>query len=297
VALYESITAENKGFLREDAFLAIILITDEDDCSAETNSNLFTDDAAYPMTTASFRCSQTGHLCKNAPPPLIAFDEPLENCTVNPNPRTIKIPDIVESIRKLKPRPDQQILVSGIFGWPNNATGARYRYVNTQQGTDVAPICQSAGGDAAVGLRMKAFVDSFGASGSFFSICQDDFSPAMKTIGEKLAAKLGNTCIAAPVVDTSPAGGIQADCQVIDRVPTPGAPGGVKDVALAPCSANGGQAPCWELAENRECTLSGYRMDVKRTTMAAPGTQQAIKCLTCAQRPNGVMSDTRCKIP
>src|SRR5205814_5432817 len=39
VALYETVTKENAGFLRKDAFLAIILITDEDDCSAETTSD------------------------------------------------------------------------------------------------------------------------------------------------------------------------------------------------------------------------------------------------------------------
>jgi len=289
VALYESITKENMGFLRPDAFLAIILITDEDDCSAETTTNLFVDDAAFPMTTASFRCSNTGHLCDGRTPPIGAFDAPLENCSINDSGRTIKIAEIVESIRALKKRPDQQILVSGIFGWPNNPTGARYRYVNTQQGVDVAPICQSAGGDAAVGLRMKAFVESFGASGSFFSICQDDFSPAMKQIGEKLAAKLGNPCISAPVVDTKPDPGVQPDCQVIDKVPAMVA-GGFKDEALPPCSSGrkSSSGACWSLAADNGCGESGFKIDVDRGgQLATPGTQQAIKCLTCARAGDG----------
>jgi len=95
----------------------------------------------------------------------------------------------VSIIRALKKDP-RKILVSGIFGWPNNPTGARYRYINTPQGVDVAPICQSMGGDAAAGLRLKSFVESFGGSGSFFSICQDDFAPALKQLGEVLATRL-----------------------------------------------------------------------------------------------------------
>jgi hypothetical protein len=46
------------------------------------------------------------------------------------------------------------------------------------------PICRSANGSAAVGLRMKQFVDAFGLAGKIISICQDDFSDAMAQVGE-----------------------------------------------------------------------------------------------------------------
>jgi hypothetical protein len=190
VALYESITRENAGFLREDARLLIVIISDEDDCSAETTSDLFTDDMSFPMTTGSFRCAQVGHLCEGKAPPIAPFAAPLESCQANPAGRLIKVNEMVDSIRALKKRPDQQIFVSGIFGWPGNATGAVYRYAPTAQGiVDVAPICQSAGGDAFAGLRLKTFVESFGANGSFFSICQNDFAPALKRVGEVLAGR------------------------------------------------------------------------------------------------------------
>jgi hypothetical protein len=189
VALYEQITPENRGFLRDDALLAIVLITDEDDCSAEVNTDLFVDDASFPMTTASFRCSQVGHLCNGQSPPIGVFDAPLESCRDNPAGRLIKVTDMVDSIRALKRNPAEQILVAGIFGWPQNPLGARYRYVQTNQGIDVAPICQSANGEAAVGLRLKTFVESFGALGSFYSICDGDFSPALRQIGQAVATR------------------------------------------------------------------------------------------------------------
>ena len=296
VGLYEMVTPQNAGFLRQDAYLAIILITDEDDCSAPTDSDLFVSDKDFPMTSASFRCSQVGHLCSGKSPPVGVFDDALENCMPNPGGKLIKVSEIVDSIRALKMRPDQQILVSGIFGWPpgpNGAMGARYRYVQSGMGIDVAPICQSTNGEAAVGLRLKQFVESFGASGSFFSICDGDFSPAMKQIGEKLAAKLSSTCVTAPLVDTNGGkAGLQPDCQVIDRVP---AKGGFNDEPLPPCSS-GKRSPsgaCWQMDVDTGCAESHYKVNVDRGgKMAVPGTQQAVKCLTCT-KPDPL----RCPIP
>ena len=286
VALYDSVTKENTGFLRENAFLAIILITDEDDCSADINTNLFTDDATFAGTAASFRCAQVGHLCNGMVPPISGtFTANLSDCEPNEMGRLIKVEDVVTSIRAVKPRPDQQIIVSGIFGWPNTLAGAQYRYYKNPNDIDYAPICESANGQATAALRMKKFVDAFGSNGSFFPICQDDFRPAMKQIGEKLAAKLGNPCISAPLVDTKPETGIQADCQVIDQVPSGSS---FTYTALPRCDL--GNPPCWRLAADATCGESGYKIDVDRAgVLAKPGTQQAIKCLTCANP-----TDPRC---
>jgi hypothetical protein len=188
VALYEAVTPENKGFLRDNALLAIVLITDEDDCSADVSTSLFVDDASFPGTAASFRCAQVGHLCGGKQPPIAVFDAPLETCTTNDAGRLIKVSEVVDSIRALKPRPTEQIVVSGIFGWPTNSVGARYRYIQTPSGLDYDSICTSTAGEATAALRMKKFVESFGNAGAFFSICQDDFSPAMQQIGARLAA-------------------------------------------------------------------------------------------------------------
>jgi len=190
LALDEGVTVQNQGFLRADAVLAIIMLTDEDDCSADPQSDLFTDDATFANTTASFRCAQVGHLCDGKSPPIAPFDVPLESCQANPGGRLIKVSDVVAAVRGHKAQPDQQILVAGLIGWPTNPVGARYRYVTTNQGVDVGPICQSAlTGEASVGLRLKAFVESFGAAGSFSSICEEDYAPALRRIGQALAVR------------------------------------------------------------------------------------------------------------
>jgi hypothetical protein len=286
VALYDSITPENKGFLRDEAFLAVILLTDEDDCSAPTDTKLFTDDASFPGTAASFRCAQVGHLCEGKSPPVMTFQAPLDSCTPNPGGPLIKVQDVVDSIKALKKRPDDQIIVSGIYGWPDNPGNAKYEYIKPQDGSglDYATECQTSYGDGATpGLRIKQFVESFGSQGATYSICADDFSPAMAQIGMKLAAKLQNPCITAPLVDTKPAPGLQPDCQVIDKIPN-ATGGGYKEELLPICTSGKRSASgaCWSLSMDGSCDASGFKIAVDRGTKSAvPGTQQAIKCLTC----------------
>jgi hypothetical protein len=290
LALYENLTAENKGFLRTEAYLGIILLTDEDDCSAPPDTTLFTDDQLYPGTTASFRCAEVGHLCGGAFPPVGMFQAPLASCHPAPGGKLIGVQEIVNSVRALKPRPDQQIIVAAITGVSDNDATAPYRYgyaMGNAKELDYLPICSGRNGEARAALRIKEFVESFGQNGSLHSICADDFSPAMQQIGERLAAKLATPCITAPIVDTRPDPGVQADCQVIDRIPRDK---GFEDVLLPACGG-GNPVPCWRLTPDSSCAESGFKMTVDRGGQLAPlGAQQAITCLTCA-RPD----DPRCR--
>jgi hypothetical protein len=83
----------------------------------------------------------------------------------------------------------QSVSVSVIGGWPADVNSASYAigYDSTSDTPDLLtslPICESANGKAVVELRMKQFVDAFGAAGKILSICQDDFSDAMAQIGQ-----------------------------------------------------------------------------------------------------------------
>ena len=193
VALYESITPENLGFLRPDAVLVVVLLSDEDDCSAELNSDLFAED--IPGTTASFRCARFGHVCGGQMPPQAPFSAPLSQChPADAGGRLIKVSDFVDSVKALKSHPDDDILVAGLFGW-SDQPGAEYRYATPAgvpaQTLEYQPICSSVNGSATAALRLKRFVEGFGANGTFRSICDDDFRPAMKHIGEALRRRLG----------------------------------------------------------------------------------------------------------
>jgi hypothetical protein len=113
-----------------------------------------------------------------------------------------------------------KILVAGIFGWPRKGTASStYKIDQTPnpnsadtahpQIWDYWPVCydpnhlpKSSGFDADAwgfgaqgGLRLSAFVDEFGPNGQKYSICEPDFTDAMKGIGDALAKKMQNLCV------------------------------------------------------------------------------------------------------
>jgi hypothetical protein len=286
-ALYDSVTPENNGFLRPDAYLGIIILSDEDDCSADIDSDLFSDDASFEGTGASFRCAQAGHLCDGKSPPVATFATSLAGCTSNENGRLLKVAEIVTSIRALKPRPDDQIIVAAITGWTEDWPRSAYRYDRFGNvDVDYLPLCMGVNGIATPAVRIKQFVEAFGANGSMHSICADDFSLAMHTIGEKLALVVKNPCIDVPLADTSSDNGLQPDCAVIDHIPEND---GFVDQAIRPCFA--GAPPCWKLNPAPSCPASGFQIEVDRgDSPPPPGTQQVIRCLTCS-----TPDDPRCK--
>jgi hypothetical protein len=61
----------NAGFLRPDAELAIVLLSNEDDCSAPANTTLYSLNGGPQSQTnrlgpiANYRCNRYGHLCKD----------------------------------------------------------------------------------------------------------------------------------------------------------------------------------------------------------------------------------------
>jgi hypothetical protein len=63
--------AANTGFLRQDAELAIFLLTNEDDCSAPDDTKLYSlngygQNLADPLgPIGNYRCNQFGHLCRD----------------------------------------------------------------------------------------------------------------------------------------------------------------------------------------------------------------------------------------
>src|SRR6185295_3308938 len=114
--------AENAGFLRDDAFLAVVLITNEDDCSAPINS-VFFDPSSRLVTDplgplASFRCNQYGHVCrlngKDVHPSAQTVGE-LTDCRSAEDGKLTKVAEFVGALRKLKSDP-ARIFLAAIAG-------------------------------------------------------------------------------------------------------------------------------------------------------------------------------------
>jgi hypothetical protein len=253
----------NVGFLRENAYLAIVLVTDEDDCSADPNNaandNIFTDNPRDPNTnapteTSSLRCAARGHVCNGSPIPNYTpaagytgtgFSARLADCAAKDQSLPgdngllplIAVQDMITSVTQTKSRPMEQILVSGIIGWPANddPTSAQYQIgkdstavMGQESLWDYLPVCalpsvMSADGNtykAYSGLRLKKFIDAFGEHGQHFSICNSDFTGAMTQIGTAIGQTMTADCFPYPLMDGDPnTPGIQPECQAAERVP------------------------------------------------------------------------------
>jgi hypothetical protein len=177
--------SDNAGFLRSDANLAVVYITDEDDCSAPADSTMF--GTLSSGQDGSLRCSLAGHVCGGKAVPASVFSTSLANCSAAPDGggKLIPVKTFVDEMKQLH---TQSVSVSVIGGWPADAASASYAlgYDLTSTYPELLtslPICESANGKAVVELRMKQFVDAFGSAGKILSICQDDFSDAMAQIG------------------------------------------------------------------------------------------------------------------
>jgi hypothetical protein len=277
--------SENGPFLREKAYLQIVIITDEDDCSAPSDSALF--NMSLPGEEASFRCARAGHTCRGQAIPTGDFTAPLSECKPSEDGTLTRVGEFVSAIRAIKEDPNL-VYVAGIFGWPTDGA-ATYRVGKSDTGRwDYLPACQSANGEATAGLRMKEFIDSFQPNSVFESICAGDFRPALAKIGAVLAKGIDGDryCVAAPAIDTSTAAGVQADC-VVGEEPI----GKTGEITYLPrCDSSKGVA-CWKVeAPGATCPDSGFDVVIERNGQpAAPDRQVSIKCRTCTKA-----DDPRC---
>jgi len=288
------VPAQNVGFLRDDALLAIVILTDEDDCSTPDDTDLFDpsqdliSDPLGPLD--SFRCNEFGHLCNGAPPPRTMAAANLMNCESNENGKLTPVAQFVRFFKSLKANPDD-VIVAAITG-PATPYSVELRSMRNrdtgvvQSEPRVIPSCMSANGTAAPAVRLQQFVQSFGDNGTLESICEGDFRPAMARIGDKIASRIRHQCLQSPPVDRDRARpGIQANCEVFEEISTSD---GVIRSGIRSCDDT--SPPCWRVQADSTCPGTGQEVIVDRgATPAAPHTRINVLCETC-ETPE----DTRC---
>jgi hypothetical protein len=270
---------ENVGFVRPDAYLAFILLTDEDDCSAPPDSQMFS--AVNPGQDFSLRCALEAHSCAGVRNTgTAAVDVPLASCQAASDGQLLPIDQLARDIIAIKQDPSL-IIAAGIFGWPLPGTEDQARYqIAGVPNLASRPVCNVAGqGSAIPGLRVKRFVDSF-PNHSTYSICQSDFSAAIREIARRIRVTVGDPCVTAPLIDINPATpALEADCSVTERKPLAN---NRFDETVVPQCKGGETTPCWNLTASQSCSASGYQIDIDRKgTILPEGTRQTIRCLTC----------------
>ncbi len=258
--------AANAGFLRPDAYLGIVIISNRDDCSVPAGSTLFSDDPAQGSLT-HYRCNHAGHVCSDANGNQVAppIDPPadavsidgvstvsLTNCASNETGSELTpISKIVADIKSLKPDPDNQILVSALIGPPtpyavewaaNAASGGA-------AGPRVAASCgtEGADGSGAFGepaVRITQFMNSFQDS-VVGSICDANYAEVLTSIATPLADDLAPPCLPADIQSwTDSAGNTYPDCVVTEHLTTSDS---VQHIPIPACAAAQAGSTCWSL--------------------------------------------------
>jgi hypothetical protein len=197
--------AENQGFLRPDAFLFIMILTDEDDCSAPPGSTLFdtrSTNLASPLgPLTSYRCNEFGHLCGGMKPPRLApSGSPsdlvlLQNCvSAEAAGMLTPVATVVAQLRALKAYPDAQIVVTAIAG-PTAPYQVGWRNYPGVTDTGPWPVSQLSctGTDGTLanpGVRIAQFAESFRQNGMVQSACDTNYGPSLDRIAQLLSVKL-----------------------------------------------------------------------------------------------------------
>ncbi len=264
----------NAAFFRAEANLAVVFLGDEDDCSIRDPALFGTDEALGPQT--SFRCFEHGVVC--APDaPRNAGDK--QQCAPRPPdpdgaPLVEPIDAFVDALLAAKADP-RQVMVAAIVGDP--APVAVRLVASPDRSAMVpalAPSCHFPGATteetADPAVRLAAFVEQFAGRSQLTSICGQDLGASLDAIGATARQLVGEPCVdTAPLIDTSPAPGVQPACEVtLVRDAQPDRPS-----ILEPCGS----------AEALDC----YTLE--RDAAACPsGDQLRIRL----QRPAGVAADS-----
>ncbi|MCA9521930.1 MAG: VWA domain-containing protein, partial [Myxococcales bacterium] len=161
--------SQAQNFLRDDAFLAIILVSDEDDCSWKEG--------------------------------VTWTDQNFSRCALMPE-KLVPVGDYVNFFKRLKPTDPGKVMVAVISGdavVPGLDANDPGFNVNPQvisqredfltdkaAGAQDTYICESDNGRADFGRRYRELVEKFGSNGVFANICQNDFGPALALISKRI---------------------------------------------------------------------------------------------------------------
>ena len=176
----------NKDFLRDDALLVVILLTDEDDCSVR-DPNIFRDDFAQYPGLRNTRCA----IHPQAAWPVSRYVDGL---------LSLKQPDrlIFAGITGV----DQGVL-SGSGSFDKLLADSSMDIVVNPVSDELLPACESEDGRGFPARRIVQVakgLESGGAESSIHSICADSYTSALDIIVEKVAVALQTTCLPRPVV-------------------------------------------------------------------------------------------------
>ncbi len=276
---------ENAGFLRADADLAVVILTDEDDCSV-SDPTLFTLQNVGP---GDFRCQPLNAYDCN---PAITADLP--GSYINCTPRRLGyLHDPQSYVQFLATIKDpSQTTIGLIAGDPTSSIATGPISEPFSQTLALLPSCQTTiNGNLAIGrpgIRLADFLSAYGDRGVFESVCQADYTGALSAFGASMQTMM-SPCLdgAVATVDTDPTNpGLQLTCTVSDRDISNAMVGDYFppcEMATAELPSDNGPHPCYWLEPSAAaCTGTTTAIQVHFERVVAPDTSIVVTQIDCA---------------
>jgi hypothetical protein len=303
---------ENAGFLRSDALLAVVFLTNEDDGSAPPTTHIYesgADTAIYGFYD-TYRQTRFGVFCGGQPIPYADPDfnglpQLLSNCAPEPNPMLAV--DVEYDVARYTALLSQPAAKGGVKASPDDVllvaidgpeSPMQTIMADTSSGLGLAPnpayvtcgpalksgcalrlqhSCQnsaSPGFFADPPVRLNTVVRS-APHNQIFSICGDDLAQTPDyTAALTATADLARGRILGNCVPTKLASVSDPDCQVAQTV-------GGATTYLPRCDR--GAAPCWTLQAQASCgpaSPDGQTIVITRTDAPPAGASVSAWCKT-----------------
>jgi len=186
----------NQGFLRPEAYLALIFIQDEDDCSLSHSSMLAPENPTLgPLE--SFRCTRFGVTCDVGGTTPDAMNQVGSKTQCHPNESSAYLSSVASYVtyfKGLKTDP-LKVIVAGVMGVPEPF---EVELRTPPGGTSAIPaLAHSCSYTGASGLevadpptRLKFFIDQFQNRSSYTTICQQNLTEGLVLVAQLLGAAM-----------------------------------------------------------------------------------------------------------
>ncbi len=206
------------GFMRDDALLAVVFVTDEVDCSVQPGMGsvfdldgdrvLWSDPTADQPTSAV--CWNAGTSCEDAGDGTLSCTaanigvdgRPTDEAgaVLHPLSRYVnRLQDIENRKREVTGNQELDVLVSLIAGVPTGGGEVVYAHGGDAQfETDygIAAGCSSVNGEAVPPVRLLELAATFaGEETNVYSVCDADYTPALREIARRFAKEFEPACV------------------------------------------------------------------------------------------------------
>jgi hypothetical protein len=250
------------GFLRPEATLAVVFVTDEVDASInkqfesiylpDGNRVFWSDPTSNTPSSAvgwnaGVECTGSSPYAECHAVDLDVDGDPVgpaqaaDLAVLRPVARYIDLLQKIEDAQH-ELRPDAEVLVSVIAGanGDGSVTYADAADPGEQLTYGIGPGCQSADGRATPPVRLRELAEAFAVGGlqNVFTICNGDFGAALEGIAESAAGQVAPLCVPGCLADvdlSTPQ--LDLECEVTEQQPQ--IDGSVVTVSVPPCTPAG----------------------------------------------------------